>query len=316
MKRKKYNNELTLKEKIAAALIAAMCVSVSVAAFFIHEKLANATEADVPLPEHVNTPATTSAAPSAPEKLRDSPGFPSANLLSASLPEENPPPEKRWNVVFVIDDAGNNLRELEPFLRFPGDITISVLPGLQHSVQVARMVREAGKTLFLHQPMEALGGEEPGPGAIYKGMSADEVRAVLEANIREIGPVAGMNNHQGSLITEDEEIMKTVLEFCRDNRFYFLDSRTSPGSVAPKVSRELGMTIATRNIFLDNERDAASIINYMEQGLSIARERNTVVMIGHAWSTELAGIITRSYSSLSEQGYNFSTVADIMRGGQ
>ncbi|MDR2143039.1 MAG: divergent polysaccharide deacetylase family protein, partial [Treponema sp.] len=33
------------------------------------------------------------------------------------------PPERRGILVFVIDDAGNNLKELEPFLAFPGPLT-------------------------------------------------------------------------------------------------------------------------------------------------------------------------------------------------
>jgi polysaccharide deacetylase 2 family uncharacterized protein YibQ len=233
---------------------------------------------------------------------------------AAKLPEEKPSPKVKWDVVYVIDDAGNNLRELEPFLRFPGPLTIAVLPGLPNSARAARMVREAGKELFLHQPMEALGGADPGPGAIYKGMSADDVRAVLEKNVREIGPITGMNNHQGSLITRDEEIMKTVLEFCRDNQLYFLDSRTTAQTAAPKISRELGITIAARNIFLDNEHDTDATIKNIELGLNIAREKNSAVMIGHAWSPELADIISNRYSSLRSQGYNFLTVSDIMRG--
>jgi polysaccharide deacetylase 2 family uncharacterized protein YibQ len=234
---------------------------------------------------------------------------------AAKPPEEKPSPKPTWNIIYVIDDAGNNLHELEPFLKFPGPLTIAVLPGLPNSAQAARMVREAGKVLFLHQPMEAIGGADPGPGAIYKDMNTDEILAILEKNINEIGPVAGMNNHQGSLITQDEEIMKTILEFCRDNKLYFLDSRTTAKTVAPKVSHDLGLTITARNIFLDNERDTDSIINNIELGLNIAREKKTAIMIGHAWSPELANIISNKYPNLNTQGYNFLTISDIMQNG-
>jgi polysaccharide deacetylase 2 family uncharacterized protein YibQ len=219
-------------------------------------------------------------------------------------------------IVYVIDDAGNNLRELEPFLRFPGALTIAVLPGLPDSAEAARRAREAGKEVFLHQPMQAEGGADPGPGAIYAGMSADEVRAVLQKNADEIGPIAGINNHQGSLITKDEAIMRVVLEFCRDNGLYFLDSRTTAGTVAPKIARELGVDIAERNIFLDNDRSREAITGYLEQGLAVAREKSTATMIGHAWARELAGVLTGSYAGLSALGYTFSTVSDSMRKGK
>jgi polysaccharide deacetylase 2 family uncharacterized protein YibQ len=223
-----------------------------------------------------------------------------------------PSPERKGGIVYVIDDAGNNLRELEPFLRFPGALTVAVLPGLPHSVQAARLVREAGKEVFLHQPMEAVGGADPGPGAIYIGMSAEEARSVLEKNVREIGPIAGMNNHQGSLVTQDEEIMKVVIEFCRENNLYFLDSRTTAGTVTPKIARDAGVKIAERNIFLDNEQDRNAIRGSLEQGIGIAGKKNIAVMIGHTWSPELAGILTDSYAGLRDEGYVFLSVSEMM----
>jgi polysaccharide deacetylase 2 family uncharacterized protein YibQ len=238
---------------------------------------------------------------------------------AAQTPPERPrppSPERKGGIVYVIDDAGNNLHELEPFLRFPGALTVAVLPGLPHSAQAARLIREAGKEVFLHQPMEAVGGANPGPGAIYIGMSAEETRAVLEKNVREIGPIAGMNNHQGSLVTQDEEIMKVVIEFCRENNLHFLDSRTTADTVAPKIARDAGVKIAERNIFLDNEQDRNAIRGSLEQGLGIAQRKNIAVMIGHTWSPELAGILTDSYDGLSAGGYVFFSVSEMMEGTQ
>jgi polysaccharide deacetylase 2 family uncharacterized protein YibQ len=175
------------------------------------------------------------------------------------------------------------------------------------------MIRDAGKEVFLHQPMEAVGGADPGPGAIYTGMNAEEVRAILAKNIAEIGPVTGLNNHQGSKVTADEAIMKTVLEFCRENDIYFLDSRTTAATRAPEIASEMGSAILERNIFLDNEPDRGAIESYLEQGLNIARKKNTAVMIGHVWSPELAAVLSARYAGLSASGYTFLTVSGAMQ---
>jgi polysaccharide deacetylase 2 family uncharacterized protein YibQ len=217
-------------------------------------------------------------------------------------------------VVFVIDDAGNNLRELEPFLRFPGPLTIAVLPGLPNSAEAARRIRAAGKEVFLHQPMEAIGGQPPGPGAIYSGMSAAEIRAVLDRNIAEIGPIAGMNNHQGSKITMDPGAMETVLAFCREHGLYFLDSRTTAETAAPAAASRLGMKIGERDVFIDNIQEKASMIRYIEEGLARAEQRGKAVMIGHTWSPALAPTLTELYYGLVEKGYSLSTVSGLMRG--
>jgi polysaccharide deacetylase 2 family uncharacterized protein YibQ len=317
LKRKQRNKKLTDKERFAALLIGGLCIPLFLASFFLYGKRNGAPPRETERPAPVRRQPEPVPPPSFPPP--DAPELPAPEIALTPPPAGRPvrpSPQTAGNVVCVIDDAGNSLRQLEPFLRFPGALTIAVLPGLPDSAEAARRARAAGKEVFLHQPMQAEGGADPGPGAIYAGMSADEVRAVLQKNADEIGPITGINNHQGSLITRNEEIMRTVLEFCRDNGLYFLDSRTTAATVAPKIARELGIDIAERNIFLDNERSKESITGYLEQGLAVAREKNTATMIGHAWSAELADILTGSYAGLNALGYTFLTVSDAVRKGK
>jgi len=220
------------------------------------------------------------------------------------------PAENVGNLIFVIDDAGNNLRELEPFLRMTHPVTIAVLPGLPHSAEAANRARAAGKEVILHQPMEAVGGQDPGPGAIYYGMSAEEIRAVLSRNIAEVGPVVGMNNHQGSRITMNEEMMRIILEFCKEHDLFFLDSRTTSESVVPAVARQMGKQIAERNIFIDNEQNRDSMTRFISMGLTRAQRAGSAVMIGHAWSPQLAPLLAEKFPTLIEQGFNVISISD------
>ncbi|MCL2443050.1 MAG: divergent polysaccharide deacetylase family protein [Treponema sp.] len=221
--------------------------------------------------------------------------------------------QNQGTLVFVIDDAGNNLRELEPFLSIPGPLTIAVLPGLPYSAEAARRIRAAGKEVILHQPMEAIGGQNPGPGAIYSNMSADEVRAVLSRNIAEVGPVAGMNNHQGSKITMDKNIMQIILAFCSEHNIYFLDSRTTAETVAGELASQMGIKFAERNVFIDNEQNKEAMLRYIAGGLTRAQRNNSAIMIGHTWSPELAPLLKEQFPLLMEQGYTIKTASDIVR---
>jgi polysaccharide deacetylase 2 family uncharacterized protein YibQ len=238
-----------------------------------------------------------------------------------AVPDKTPVPPKEPTggtqppepiLVFVIDDAGNNLWELEPFLRFPGPLSIAVLPGLPHSAEAAGRIRAAGKELLLHQPMEAIGGEDPGPGAIYEGMDQEEIRTIMERNLAEIGPVAGINNHQGSKITRDGTAMETILALCREYGIYFLDSRTTADTAAPAVAKRMGIKIGERDVFLDNIQEKAAMIGYVQEGLQKAEQKGFAIMIGHTWSTELAATLEELYPELIEQGYSLSTIARLM----
>ena len=123
---------------------------------------------------------------------------------------------------FIIDDAGYNLEKLKPFLDFPGDLTIAVLPGLTYSKQSAALAIKKGKKVILHQPMESVNGNDTGPHAIKMGMQENEIIEILEHNISSISGIIGMNNHMGSAVTTDERIMKIILKYLYNKTFSLL----------------------------------------------------------------------------------------------
>ena len=257
--------------------------------------------------------------PAVPLKTTAPPLLPPAKPLAqphvqplAQPPIQPPQPVNKGTIVFIIDDAGNNLYELEPFLRFPGLLTIAVLPGLPNSTEAARRIRAAGKEVFLHQPMEAIGGQDPGPGALYSGMSSTEIRTILKQNLTEIGPAAGINNHQGSKITADRQIMETILAFCREEGIIFVDSKTSADTSAAVVAGQMGINIGERNIFIDNEQNRNSMSHSINEGLEIAANKGHSIMIGHTHSPELAPLLTEIYQGLVEQGYMFATTGQLI----
>jgi polysaccharide deacetylase 2 family uncharacterized protein YibQ len=160
--------------------------------------------------------------------------------------------------------------------------------------------------------MEAIGGQNPGPGAIYAEMSAPEIRAVLEQNVAELGPIAGINNHQGSKVTMNETAMEIVLAFCREQGLYFLDSRTTAETAAPAAAKRLGIKIGERDVFIDNIQEKSSMIRYIDDGLVRAQQRGRALMIGHTWSPELAPVLSELYPGFLEKGYSLSTASRLI----
>lgn len=222
-----------------------------------------------------------------------------------------PQAKNHAQIIFVFDDGGQNLSHLEPFLNLPIPITIAVLPRLAHSVEAAQKIRNAGKEVILHQPMQAVNPKvNPGPGAITPQMSEDEIISTLFYNINEIGPVAGMNNHEGSAITADAEKMAVILKLANEEGIYFLDSRTNSETKVPYVANLMGYSYYERNIFLDNEKTKENALQELKKGLEIANKKGSVIMIGHIWSANfLPSFIMEVIPELQEKGYTFSTVS-------
>jgi polysaccharide deacetylase 2 family uncharacterized protein YibQ len=123
-----------------------------------------------------------------------------------------------------------------------------------------------------------------------------------------------MNNPQGSKITADERVMRTVLAFCRDHGIYVLDSKTTAESVVPAVAAGMGIRIRERDVFVDNIQERTAMIRFVQEGLQKAEKKGAAVMIGHVWSSELAGILQELYPELVDQGYSLATISQIMMG--
>lgn len=225
-----------------------------------------------------------------------------------------PPARSGATLTFVFDDGGQNLSDLQHYLNLPFPVDVAVLPQLQHSVESAHRVRSSGRhELLLHQPMQARNlSVNPGPGAISPSMTTTDIDAVVRKNLAEIGPVSGLNNHEGSLITESKVKVGKVIEICQQQGIFFLDSRTSANTAAPQAALELGAKIWERDVFLDNTQNRADILEQIQRGLEVANKKGYAIYIGHVWSgSNLAQILQELYPVLKSQGYIFSTVGGL-----
>jgi len=206
-------------------------------------------------------------------------------------------------LAIVIDDAGNNLQELRPFLEFPAPLTFAVLPQLQHSERAATLARSHGHEVILHLPMAAVSGLYPGPGTISAELSDGEIHSLLERNFASITGAAGTNNHMGSAGTADPRIMNAVMAYLAESGKFFVDSRTTPTSVAAPYAAKYGVPFMQRDVFLDHDRDPAAIRAALRKGLAVAREHGHAVLIGHASVTAVAEALVEVYPQLQRRGY-------------
>lgn len=237
-----------------------------------------------------------------------------SNNQSSAAPKDFgfPPASKNAVLCVVFDDGGQNVAQLKKCIALPFPVTVAVLPRLAHSKESAALVRQSGNEVILHQPMQAINlGVNPGEGAILPQMSGGEIAATLSQNIAELAPISGINNHEGSLITEDEVKVGFVLETVHQKGIYFLDSRTSSATKIPSVAMEMGFSYFQRDIFLDNEKSRENILNELKRGVEIANRQGFVIMIGHVWSAEiLPAVLEEVYPELKKKGYRFSTVSN------
>lgn len=219
-------------------------------------------------------------------------------------------------LVFVFDDAGHNVTKLKKYTSLKMPLTIAVLPKLAHSAECAEEIRRAGKEVILHQPMQAENlNINPGPGALKPEMTTFEIAEQLKENIREVGPVKGLNNHEGSLITEDEIRIGTVLDVAFENNMYFLDSRTTAATKAPQAALERDMTILERDVFLDDVVNRDEILKQIYRALGVANKKGKAIIIGHVDKSVdiIPSVLEEMYPLLLEKGYRVCYASDLLK---
>ena len=157
-------------------------------------------------------------------------------------------------IAIVIDDVGLNARRAQAALALPAPMTIAILPYSQNAAQLARDARALGHEVLLHLPMQAVGGENPGPEALLNSLSKEEFDRRLVWNLAQLDGYVGVSNHMGSLLTQDHDAMTSLFSVLRQRGLMFLDSKTAPRSVGASLSRSMGLPTLSRDIFLDNVR--------------------------------------------------------------
>lgn len=220
---------------------------------------------------------------------------------------------RQKQIFLVIDDAGLALHETQQFLDIPVPMTIAVLPHQKQTRDVCKAIsKDRKKEIILHQPMEAYNSSKnPGVGAIYSGTKPSKVRQILDSNLKSVRGAVGVNNHMGSRVTENREVMAEVLRYCKNQGLFFLDSKTAYNSQVPYLAPKHGMHVESRHIFLDIQKDRDYVRRMWGSAVTHAKENGYVVVIGHIWSKETAAAIRDSYETLRNQGYTFHKLSEL-----
>jgi uncharacterized protein len=184
-------------------------------------------------------------------------------------------------IAIVIDDVGLRSWETEPAIALPAPVTLALLPYAPKVQEDADKARAAGHEVFLHLPMEAIGGEDPGPHALRVSMSDDELRREIEHNLSAFRGYVGVNNHMGSRLTSDARAMRVVMQAIHAKGLIFLDSRTTARTVGEAFARDLGVPAASRHVFLDNVLTEESVAGQFSELLDLAAKQKVAVAIGH-----------------------------------
>jgi polysaccharide deacetylase 2 family uncharacterized protein YibQ len=229
----------------------------------------------------------------------------------AEVAEKSTENEKLPQVAIIIDDIGYHESLDERFLHFPFQLTYSFLPFAPFTGELVEQANNLGKTLLLHLPLEPKDKRwSSGPGTIY--LKDEDARQIekFEESLARVPGVIGVNNHMGSLFTEDDASMRRLIEQIDKHNLFFIDSYTTAASTGLRIAGEMGVQTARRHIFLDNILNVNSICMQLEKLIKVAEGQGSGIGIGHPHPETIDALT--SCMPLYEQRVQYVTVDLIL----
>jgi polysaccharide deacetylase 2 family uncharacterized protein YibQ len=215
----------------------------------------------------------------------------------------------------VIDDFGYYDGDLlESYIRrMPYAVTFAIIPGLPHSEKVMRRASDFKHETIIHLPMESEDGKAD-PGAIRVGMDADQIAKVINKACLELPLCIGLSNHMGSKVTSDEATMRSVFKAMKDRHLYFLDSRTTTKTVAAQLARNMGISCAEKDFFIDVPDVSEKTLNLRLEDLRKLKEtKNRIVVIVHCKDKSYQNHTVRFIDKAKEMGFQLVSVSELIK---
>ncbi|QIR16006.1 divergent polysaccharide deacetylase family protein [Shewanella aestuarii] len=214
------------------------------------------------------------------------------------------------NLAIIIDDIGYRQTD-EAVLSLPPSITLSVLPHTPLGQRLALAGHQKGHEIMLHIPMQALSGNELGPGGLTNDMSEEQVKSEITSAFNNIPFARGANNHMGSLLTQLTEPMQWVMQSLKIQQAYFVDSVTTSYSKASTAARDVGVPLLQRQVFLDNDVHHQALEKQFKQIIQFAKQEGNLVAIAHPYP-ETVAFLTANLPRLKANGIELVHTSELL----
>lgn len=231
---------------------------------------------------------------------------------ASSLGHKNPLGAGTARLAIIIDDMGYDRAAADAVIALPFRLTVSVLPHLPISSEIAEEAHTRGDQVLLHLPMQsdaaAAKAEEI---ELRVGMNAAQVSAAVSGMLETVPHVVGVNNHQGSRATSDPALMRALMPLLRNRGLFFIDSRTDAKTVAYDIAKRDGVRAASRKVFLDDIATRGAIIAQLRLAARDAQRDGFTIAIGHPRSETIAAL-AEEVPRLESSGVRFVFASEVV----
>jgi polysaccharide deacetylase 2 family uncharacterized protein YibQ len=216
-------------------------------------------------------------------------------------------------LAIILDDLGYDRSSADSLLALPFPLTVSVIPHLPLSSEVAEEAFRRGDQVLLHLPMQSESFEVRHENIELRvGMDSQQVQSTLAGMLETVPHAVGVNNHEGSLATADPALMQELMPALRRRGLFFIDSRTTAATVAYAAAERAGVRAASRKVFLDDTPSEPAVRAQLELAARDATRNGFAIAIGHTHPATIAAL-AEILPQLEARGVRLVFASDLVR---
>jgi len=194
----------------------------------------------------------------------------------------------KGKLVIIIDDIETTY-QINAIKSLPWKITPSIFPPYVKHKNTTKLAQKV-KHYMIHLPMEALKHRFQEIETLTTKDSELEIDDKIKYIRINFPDAKFINNHTGSKFTSDYNSVVNLFKALKKYHFEFIDSRTTPKTVVPRVCKELNKLYIARDVFIDNKIEVNYIKNQIKKAVKIAKKHGYAIAIGHPHVTTFKAI--------------------------
>jgi len=186
---------------------------------------------------------------------------------------------KKPKLVIIIDDV-SSAKQLASIRSLAMKVTPSIFPPYERSKSNHKLAQGL-EHYMIHLPMQSGKAYDKQYATLRVTDSGEKMEARVK-ELRRLFPTARyVNNHTGSVFTDNYNAMQMLYTALRKEGFVFVDSRTIGSTKIPKIAHAAGDAYVARDIFIDNKKNIPYIHAQLKKAVQNAKKNGYAIAIGH-----------------------------------
>ncbi len=212
----------------------------------------------------------------------------------------------------IVEDAGENIDNLDQWSAIDAPLTFSILPRTSHSEGLSLKLYKAGYRIMMNVPTE---GSPPyqisGEGQISGDMDQGTVFRVMDDDLTTVPQASGINNHEGQVGCADLQLMIWQAQWAKANNRFIVDSRTAKYSMVLPAAEALNVDRKYNQVFIDEHNDPDFIRVAMQRLANLAKSNGVAIGICSFPRSNTPATVGEMIKTLRQQGIHFAFVQDL-----